>query len=151
MILTGTTETIGERSLLMPLYPPQTTHVLVRAQVSADEMSAPWNTEKTTTREYCYIQCTRYGESIAWFEGCQAPAGCAGKSNRPIDTKKRLEYWGLKLAGEKRSIWTEICPSVILSTTNPTWTRLGSNRGSEERSRWLTTWAMARNVKLNVI
>jgi hypothetical protein len=33
----------------------------------------------------------------------------------------------MKLTGENRSTWGKTCPSVTLSTTNPTWTDPGSN------------------------
>jgi hypothetical protein len=36
------------------------------------------------------------------------------------------------------------CPSVTLSTTNPTWPDLGSNSGLRSGKPWLTAWAMAR-------
>jgi hypothetical protein len=35
----------------------------------------------------------------------------------------------MKLTGENRSTRRETCPSATLSTTNPTWTDLGSNPG----------------------
>jgi hypothetical protein len=35
----------------------------------------------------------------------------------------------MKLTGENRSTRGETCPSVTLSTTNPTWTDPGSNPG----------------------
>jgi hypothetical protein len=35
----------------------------------------------------------------------------------------------MKLTGENRSTGGKTCPSAILSTTNPTWTDLGSNPG----------------------
>ena len=35
----------------------------------------------------------------------------------------------MKLAGENRSIRGKTCPTVTLSTTNPTWTDPGSNPG----------------------
>jgi hypothetical protein len=35
----------------------------------------------------------------------------------------------MKLTGENRSTGGETCPSVTLSTTNPTWTDPGSNTG----------------------
>jgi hypothetical protein len=35
----------------------------------------------------------------------------------------------MKLIGENRSPRRKTCPSAILSTTNPTWTDLGSNPG----------------------
>jgi hypothetical protein len=35
----------------------------------------------------------------------------------------------MKLTGKNRSIRGKTCPSATLSTTNPTWTDLGSNPG----------------------
>jgi hypothetical protein len=35
----------------------------------------------------------------------------------------------MKLTGENRSTGGKTCPSVTLSTTNPTWTDPGSNQG----------------------
>jgi hypothetical protein len=39
------------------------------------------------------------------------------------------EDGGMKLAGENRSTRRKTCPSATLSTTNPTWTDLGSEPG----------------------
>jgi hypothetical protein len=35
----------------------------------------------------------------------------------------------MKLTGETEVLGGKTCPSATLSTTNPTWTDLGSNRG----------------------
>jgi hypothetical protein len=40
----------------------------------------------------------------------------------------------MKLTGESRSTRGKICPSATLSTTNPTWTDLGSNPGPRDGS-----------------
>jgi hypothetical protein len=39
----------------------------------------------------------------------------------------------MKLIGENRSTRGKTCPSATLSTTNPTWTDLGSNPGLRGR------------------
>jgi hypothetical protein len=40
------------------------------------------------------------------------------------------------------------CPSVTLSTTNPTWIDPGTNTASAVRGRWLTALAMARLTQI---
>jgi hypothetical protein len=52
----------------------------------------------------------------------------------------------MKLTGENRSTRGKPCLSATLSTTNPTWTELGSNRASAVRGRRLTAWAMTRPI-----
>ena len=44
------------------------------------------------------------------------------------------------LTGENRSIRGETCPSVTLSTTNPTWNDRDRTRASAVRGRRLTDW-----------
>jgi hypothetical protein len=55
----------------------------------------------------------------------------------------------MKLTGENRNTWGKTCPSATLSTTNPTWTDLGSNsalRGERPATNRLSHGTAHHNI-----
>jgi hypothetical protein len=95
---------------------------------------------KTGTLLLCSVTLTGPRTPIQWIKTIHVHISgfrlslWTAATNGPIVhlpgvTYENTEPWRNDTTGENQRAWRKTCPSASLSTTNPTWTDLGANRG----------------------
>jgi hypothetical protein len=133
------------------LPPPNIANAFVQGDFNTDQNVhfCEWGIEveyrkfDITTNPLCSMtivmfECRAVETTFIYFYFCDGVRLClcgTGSLTGPLSISRMIHEWiwsngGIILTGENRRTRRKTCPSATLSTTNPTWTDLGTNRSS---------------------